>query len=106
VALERELRRHLEPHPDIRLSFERIAITEEQIAEDDLPTKPRKEGDKRAQHVTATVEAEAMPAGVLRQLPRDRIEALLPPRALQITKVVENAERNQIDLAALAMDRQ
>ena len=50
----------------IDLQFHRLAITEEQIAEFDLPTKPRKATDRRAQHVKATVEAEAMPAATLR----------------------------------------
>ena len=39
-----------------------------------LPTKPRKASDRRAQHITGTVEAEAMPAGTMRTLLRDEIE--------------------------------
>ncbi len=45
-ALERELRTHL--RADIPMDFRRIAINEEQVKEHDLPTKPRKEGDKRS----------------------------------------------------------
>jgi hypothetical protein len=91
VALERELRQHL--HSDIRLDFRRLAITAEQIAEYDLPTKPRKEGDKRARHVESTVEAEAMPAHILRGLLRAGIEALLPVGALAAAKAAEESER-------------
>src|SRR5690606_23502253 len=58
VALERELRTHLDD--DIELNFERIAITSEQIALHDLPTKPRKTTDRRSLHIAETVEAEAM----------------------------------------------
>ena len=95
IALERELRAHLSP--DITLHFERIGITEEQIAHFDLPTKPRKEGDRRSAQVRSTVEAEAMPAAIMRHLLRSRIEALLPPDALAIAKAAEKSERTMID---------
>lgn len=91
-ALERELRKHLAPSID--LEFRRIGITPEQIAEHDLPTKPRKAGDRRSSHVEHTVEAEAMPAAIMRQLLRDEVEALLPPDALRIAKVAEESERD------------
>jgi hypothetical protein len=100
IALERELRRHLDP--DIRLKFARIGITKEQITEYDLPTKPRKEGDNRALHVTETVEAEAMPAHVMRALLRERIEALLPERALAVARAAEESERAQGRIVELA----
>lgn len=90
-ALERELRTHL--RADIPMDFRRIAINEEQVKEYDLPTKPRKEGDKRSQHIQYTVEAEAMPAHVLRNLLRAEVEALLPHNALEVAKVAERSER-------------
>jgi hypothetical protein len=98
VALERELRAHM--YDSIELDFQRIAITEEQIEEHDLPTKPRKDLDRRSLHVAHTVEAEAMPAGILRQLLRDNIEALLPSHALTIAKVAEESEREHIERMA------
>jgi hypothetical protein len=94
VVLERELRRHLSATID--LDFRRIAITPEQIELLDLPTKPRKETDRRAMHIRETVEAEAMPAGILRALLRENIERLLPERALQIAKVEEKAARDYL----------
>ncbi len=98
VALERELRTHLDA--DVSLSFERIAITPEQIAAYDLPTKPRKASELRMPEITATVEAEAMPASVLRAILRDRIEALLPEDALEIARVAEDSERRHIERVA------
>jgi hypothetical protein len=98
MALERELREHLDPTVD--LDLRRLAITPDQIAEYDLPTKPRKEGDRRALHVEATVEAEAMPAGIMRALLRGEIEALLPPDALAVAKAAEQSEREQIERMA------
>lgn len=70
-----------------------VAITEAQIEKYDLPTKPRKAGDKRSQHIKSTVEAEAMPARIMRRLLRDSIEAFLPDNALEIAKVAEDSER-------------
>jgi hypothetical protein len=98
VVLERELREHLSP--DICLTFKRIGITAEQIIEHDLPTKPRKETDRRALHIKETVEAEAMPAGIMRELLCDEIEALLPPFACLVAKAAEQSEREQLDRMA------
>ena len=93
-SLQRELREHL--RSDIELDFRRIAINEEQVEEYDLPTKPRKEGDKRSMHVEYTVEAEAMPAADLRAILRVNLELLLPENALEVAKVAEKSERQHI----------
>ena len=100
-VLERELREHLDPHVDMR--FVRLAITEEQISRYDLPTKPRKSGDRRSQHVKETVEAEAMPARELRSLLREHVESWLPAGALQAAKVAEASEREQLNRMALLL---
>lgn len=89
--IEQELRQHLDPTID--MTFERLGITAQQIAELDLPTKPRKEGDRRSPEVKFTVEAEAMPARILRQLLRSRIEELLPARALEVARIAERSEK-------------
>lgn len=100
TALERELREHLDD--DVDLEFIRLGVTPEQITYYDLPGKPRKEGDRRALHVKETVEAEAMPAQVLRDLLRDEIEAYLPVDALEVVKVAEESERAWLrEMAAL-----
>ncbi len=95
IALERELRQHLDK--GIFLEFKRIGITPEQIVAFDLPAKPRKMTDRRALHIKETVEAEAMPAGVLRDLLRQEIEALLPQDALAVAKVEEQSARDHFD---------
>lgn len=92
VAIEREIRQHLDS--DVRMRFIRLGITREQVEQYNLPTKPRKEGDRRSLHITETVEAEAMPAGILRALLRQAIEALLPENALTVTKAAEESERD------------
>lgn len=102
-SLERELRLHLKG--DIDLSFRRIAINEDQVCMYDLPTKPRKEGDKRSQHLAYTVEAEAMPANTLRMLLRSEIEILLPTGALTMAKIAEQSEREHMARMADLFDR-
>lgn len=102
VALERELREHL--RSDIELIFKRIGINEDQVEQYDLPTKPRKEGDKRSQHVTYSVEAEAMPARDLRAILRDNVEALLPENALEVSKVAEKSEQAHLERMAEMFD--
>jgi hypothetical protein len=96
VALERELRAHL--GEGVALHFLRLGITPEQIAEYDLPTKPRKATDLRSQHVTTTVEAEAMPAGIMRSILRANVEHFLPQGALAVAKAAEESERQTLGL--------
>lgn len=103
VALQRELREHL--RSDIELDFRRIGINEEQVELYDLPTKPRKDGDKRSQHVTYSVEAEAMPARDLRGILRLEVESLLPENALDVAKVAEQSERQHLDNMAAMFER-
>ena len=98
VKIEEELRRHLDPAVD--MEFRRIGITPEQIVQYDLPTKPRKDTDNRSLHIAETVEAEAMPAGIMRQLLRDAINEYLPQQALASIKVVEKSERQIIRMLA------
>ncbi len=91
IALERKLRLHL--REDIELSFLRLGINKDQVEEHALPGKPRKAGDRRSLHITETVEAEAMPAKILRSIVREAVEALLPQGALETAKVAEESER-------------
>ena len=101
-ALERELRRHLDPK--ISLIFVRVGINPEQIEFYSLPTKPRKDSDRRSLHVAETVEAEAMPANILRGILRERIERMLPEGALSAAKVAEQSERAHIERMARMLD--
>lgn len=101
-ALHRELRQHLAS--DIELQFRRVAINTRQIEDYDLPTKPRKESDRRSLHIAETVEAEAMPARILREILRFEIERLLPVGALAAAKVAEASEREHITRMAQMLE--
>jgi hypothetical protein len=101
-AIEREIRQHLDP--DVNMQFVRLGITAEQVQQYNLPTKPRKQGDRRALHITETVEAEAMPAGILRALLRAAIEALLLVDALAVSKAAEESEQDFLRALADMLD--
>ena len=88
-SLESELRKHL----TVPLEFTRLAINEDQIAAFDLPTKPRKPGDRRRLDVQLTVEAEAMAAATMRAIVRKAVESYLPDGALDAVRVAEESER-------------
>jgi len=96
-SIESELVGHLEGAP---LDFRRIAINQEQIKFYDLPGKPRKTGDRRAQHITETVEAESLPANILRGLLESELDALIPASYLKALQVAEESERRAINLLA------
>ena len=89
VALGRELR----THTSTPVTFERVAVNEAQIQQFDLPTKPRKATDKRCPELAQTVEAEAMPAPILRALVRDAVERHLMPDALNYAALMDEQGR-------------
>ena len=96
LSIESELRSHLATP----LAFNRLAVNELQIAELDLPTKPRKRDktgeatDRRRLDIAETVEAEAIPAAVMRRMVREAVESYLPAGALHAAKVAEHSERD------------
>ena len=93
--IEVKLRKHLaDAGVTNPLTFHRIAITAEQIEQYDLPSKPRKATDRRARHIERTVEAEAMPAGVLRSILRLTVESFMPHGASTVAKAAEQSEQS------------
>ena len=96
--VESKLRGHLHQH--IELNFHRLAITPEQIIEYDLPTKPRKPGEKRRPDIKETVEGEAMKPNDLRRLLRDKIESFLPAGEMAVVKAAEQSERESLEYYA------
>ena len=92
VLIDRSIEAELRKHLVTPLTFRRLGINSDQIELYDLPSKPRKLGDRRSAEVTETVEAEAMPAATMRQIVVEAIEAYLPENALAVAKVVEQSE--------------
>lgn len=84
----------------VEITFTRVAVTSDQVAELNLPTRPTKRSDSRSKNwVGDSVEVDALPSRVLRQVCRDAIEQHLDPAALWQTKIIEQGERD--DLAEL-----
>jgi hypothetical protein len=80
--------------PAAEIHFERVAVTPEQIARWDLPTRPTKTTDSRAKGFGAvSVELDAIEPRQLRDLVRSAIERHLPPNQLAILREAEASER-------------
>jgi hypothetical protein len=83
--------------PDAQICFERIAVTEAQIADWDLPSRPTKISDTRSKGFgTISVELDAVEPNQLRTLVQDAIERHLPPEQFEILKAAEESERELI----------
>ena len=91
-SIEKDLRGFLEDWPG-ELSFERLAVNEDQIDRMGLPTRPPKASDKRSPEVTRAVEAEAIPAPAMRGLATAALQGLIPERVLTVEKLVEEQEK-------------
>jgi hypothetical protein len=79
---------------------ELVAVTPEQIQLYDLPTRPTKRSQRKsltryeATHGDVSVELDAMPPDVLRNIVRERIERHMDPWRLQQMQMVEQQERD------------
>jgi hypothetical protein len=83
--------------PDADIRFQREAVTEEQIAELRLPTRPTKNTDSRSKGFKGeSVEVDAIPAPYLRSLVRNCIERHIDAGLLDGTKRVEAGEREML----------
>lgn len=79
------------------LHFERLAVTEQQITEWGLPTRPTKRTDTRAAKFSGeSVEVDAIRPPVLRDLVEDAIEAHIDQDALRVTREAEQVERRML----------
>ena len=76
------------------IHFDRIAITEDQIANWNLPTKPAKTAGRH--RITETVEVETIPVPTLRNLVSDTIEGFLPLDERNV--IAERIKRRRDDL--------
>lgn len=91
-GIQRKLRDFVPNHID--LTFERLAVTPEQIDQLNLPTRPTKQSDSRAKKfVGDSVEVDAIPTSTLRSIVSDAIERWIDPETLRITKEAERSEK-------------
>jgi hypothetical protein len=90
-AIEKGLRQHA---GGAEVHFERIAVTQSQIDEWNLPTRPTKQSDSRAKKFGAiSVELDAIDPNQLRTLVDDVIARHLPPEKYKTLLEAEKSER-------------
>lgn len=76
------------------ITFERVAVTPEQVTLWNLPTRPTKRTDTRSNGWGgSSVELDAIPPSHLRNLVRERIEQHVDREAFTKLKLVEESER-------------
>ena len=89
--VERRLR---EFAPGAEIHFERVAVTPDQIAGWNLPTRPTKQSDTRARgFVGESTEVDAIEPDQLRELTRDCIERHIPEGHMDAVTAAEKSER-------------
>jgi hypothetical protein len=80
--------------PDADITFERLAVTPEQIASWNLPTRPTKASDTRAKGFgDISVELDAIEPNRLREIVQRATERHLPLRQFKVLKAAEESER-------------
>lgn len=88
--------RQFAPHAEI--IFQRVAVTPAQIQEMNLPARPTKRTDSRSRGFRGdSVEVDAIPAHVLREIVRGCIEQHIDRNVLDRTKHIEQQERESLD---------
>lgn len=82
--------------PGIDFAVERVALTEEQIDEYSLPTRPTKrEGNSHAKSFKGeSVELDALPPSTLREMVREVIERHISPATLAMLRAAQESERD------------
>jgi hypothetical protein len=83
--------------PDADVQVKRVAVTEDQIEQWNLPSRPTKTADARAAGWDGgSVELDAIPANTLRGLVRDCIEAHIDRKAWLATERAERSDRRRL----------
>jgi hypothetical protein len=83
--------------------IERVALTEQHIAEFNLPTRPTKrEGNRHAKNFEGeSVELDALPPQALRDMVREVIERHITPSAVEVLRAAEDSERQALRMPAV-----
>jgi hypothetical protein len=88
--------------PDADITFNRVAVIEEQIVTMRLPTRPTKMTDSRSKCFgRESVEVDAIPPKTLKAIAEECITGHIDPRAHEQTLLIEAAERRVLmDISA------
>jgi hypothetical protein len=91
--------------PEAEIRFERLLVNPNQIHEWHLPTKPAKKKTTHARNWEGgTVEVEAVPARLARQIVREAIEQHLNLREVEVMEAAEESEREWLTAIAKSME--
>jgi hypothetical protein len=82
--------------PHVELTFERVAVTPEQIKEYGLPTRPTKAACREQDFKGDSVELDAIPPAVLRELASDAILGHLDTTEVKKIRRREARERGEL----------
>jgi hypothetical protein len=94
TVIERGLRKYSD---DAEIHFTRLGVTEQQIIDLNLPTRPTKATDSRAKNfVGESVEIDAISAAELKVLVNNAIVGLIDPNAFWAVKAAEDSERDTL----------
>jgi hypothetical protein len=95
TVIERDLRKYSD---DSEIHFKWLAVTERQIIDLNLPTRPTKTTDSRAKNfIGESVEIDAISAAELQVLVNNAIVDLIEPSAYWAVKQAEESERVSLD---------
>ena len=95
----------LAPNADIH--FYRVAITPDQIAHYNLPSRPTKTTDSRSKgFASESVELDALPPQMLRDLVEAVINRHLPQEELAVLREAEASERSMLEIFASTFRRE
>jgi hypothetical protein len=93
-VIERDLRKYSD---NSEIYFKRLAVTEQQIVDFNLPTRPTKETDSRSKNFAGeSVELDAIPAATLKVLAHNAIVDLIDPNAYWSVLSAEQSERESL----------
>jgi len=100
--MPRDIRDRLTQDFGAELDLQVIALTEEQIAEHDLPPNPVKRSDSRApgfvaRHGGDVWELDALPPNVLQALVRGHVERFFDRPAFEAERVRERTEQRRLE---------
>ncbi len=97
-TIARELRTHA---PGVPILFSLLAVTDEQVEEWSLPSRPAKTKDPEAAKFNGrAVELDAIPPDRLNQIIKDAIVSHIDPHAWRVEQVAEQEERRILERLA------
>lgn len=97
VMIDGKIRTSLTKDFGVSVDFSRVAVSEDQIERYDLPTRATKKSTHSKNFKGGSVEIDAMPMQVLRDLVEDAIIRHIDPGVLEKTQRIEREERATLE---------